>query len=143
MLTTQQQLVAAEAKNTELAAKVADLEAKLAAVPNVEQAVNAAVAPIQAELATARTDLSASQAREGVLKTELEAAKADIDKKVSAKALEITAAQGNVPPMTFKPSGNPATAGKSREALWREYHALPLAERNTFYKANRAAMREQ
>ena len=54
------------------------------------------------------------------------------------KVTEAVAALG-VPPVTIAPE---PVAPKSKAELWAEYHKLPVENRNAFYTANRAAMRD-
>jgi hypothetical protein len=89
---------------------------------------------VRGELTTANSEVAR-------LKAELKTAQESIDAKVSARALEIAQTQGNVLPVSFRAKENPANSGKSSDALWAEYHALPTEKRNSFYKKNRAEMR--
>jgi chromosome segregation ATPase len=112
---------------TELATaqnRVAELETNLSTVTGERDSA-------RTELNTARTELATAQARVA----ELEGKQTTVE----TRAAELAATVGT--PKTV-PAENDKEAGKSREQLWSEYHALKTPEeQRAFWIKNKPAMR--
>ena len=104
-------------------------------------AIQPATAQPSTEAADLRKQLAAANARVADLEAEVKRVGDNLEIQASRRALEITGSQGNIPPASTRVSGNPGGGGK--EALWAEYHRLPIAERNEFYAKHRNAMRSR
>jgi chromosome segregation ATPase len=128
----QTELLNEKAKTAQLAAKIAELEALIAATPKAEDAIAAATVSLNETLATVRSELITAQSEIVSLKAELKDAQDITDAKVSAKAQEIAASQGNVPPIALKPVKDPQNS--KQLSVVEQFNALSdPRERAKFY----------
>jgi septal ring factor EnvC (AmiA/AmiB activator) len=131
-LTAESDLTKARA---DLASKTSELEQSNAQVVTL----TADLAARTTELASTKATLIAAQSEVTTLKATIADPKGEIEKRASAKALEITAGQGQ-PPVGVTAASSPG-ATSSGDALIAQMEAINHpAERVEFYRKNKAAI---
>lgn len=131
-MTIAEELKNAKAENELLKARIAEFEK----APKAEDAVAAATVTLNKELDKVRAELQEANNQLVELGKELDEAKAITDEKVAARALEITASQGNVPPIALKPAKNPQN--DKQLSVLDQYNAITDSrERGRFYDEHR------
>jgi chromosome segregation ATPase len=123
-------LAAAEQARDTALAEVTPLKEKTTALENT-------VATLTTERDSARTELATSQEAITAKDTEITNLKAAAT-TVELRAAEIAAGVGSKTAIAADPG---ADSAKTQEQLWSEYHALPIEQRNAFYKKHRAKLK--
>jgi chromosome segregation ATPase len=121
---------AVEANASETATAAEDLQAQLSASARCITDLTADRDGIKAELAKAQADLTAANEK-------LANPSAEVVKIASAKAAEITAAQGQ-PPISGTPAGTPAGGAGGIVEQWQSIQNP--REKTAFYRANEKAI---
>jgi chromosome segregation ATPase len=123
---------ALETNNSEIAAQLEKVQGELTAA-------NTSLAARTTELSSAKASLLAAQAEVTTLKATIADPKGEIEKRASAKALEITAGQGQ-PPVGVTSTSSPG-ATSSGDALLAQLQGITNpVERVEFYRKNKAAI---
>lgn len=103
-------VTALESNSAEVTKQAEDLQGQVTALQSQVSALEASAKVVSAELATTKAELQAAQAR-------IANPPAEIVKIASAKAAEITGAQGQ-PPVTTTPAASPASDKKEAAGLF-------------------------
>lgn len=127
-MTIGEELKNAKAEIELLKARVAEFEK----APKAEDAVASATVALNQALSAVRLELQSAQNQIAALESELEEAKAVTDQKIAIKAMEITASQGNVPPIALKPVKDPQN--EKQVSVLDQYNAITDSRaRGKFY----------
>jgi hypothetical protein len=85
-------------------------------------------------------ELKAAQIEIADLKARLAEATTVSEKAIARQAMEICASQGNVPPISFRVKGNPATGPVSLYDRFKEIQKSNVLASQEFWKQNKAAI---